>query len=110
MKINHHAFCQLNLGTGAAFVFKLTVTLLFLLFSIGLLQVHADWKKHVLFIAVDDLTDTSGCYGDLVAQTPHIDALATSGVMFSRAHNQLPLCYATRASVMTGRCPDEIKV
>lgn len=67
-------------------------------------------KPNILFIAADDLSCALGCYGDPIAQTPHLDRLAATSVTFLNAYNQLPLCNPTRASVMTGLRPDTIKV
>ncbi len=64
----------------------------------------------MLFVSVDDLGCTLGCYQDVVAQTPNIDRWSAQGTCFLPAYNQLPLCNPTRAPVMTGLRPDQIKV
>ena len=93
---------------------KLVGTIFVLIFLVSGAVVRAETiqssKPNVLFIAVDDLACTLGCYGDQVAKTPNIDRLAASGVCFHQAYNQLPLCNPTRASLLTGLRPDQIKV
>ena len=63
-------------------------------------------SPNVLFIAIDDLNDWLGVMGGHPdAVTPHMDELATDGVLFRNAHCQAPLCGPSRASIMTGLRP-----
>jgi iduronate 2-sulfatase len=60
-------------------------------------------RPNVLFITVDDLNDWVGCLGgNPDAKTPNLDRLAQQSVLFNNAHCQVALCYASRASFMTG--------
>ncbi|MFW6189973.1 MAG: sulfatase [Planctomycetota bacterium] len=65
----------------------------------------ANDRPNVLFIVVDDLRPQLGCYGHQQMVTPHIDRLAERGVTFRRAYCQVPVCGATRASLLTGVRP-----
>jgi len=67
-------------------------------------------KTNVLFIIVDDLRPALGCYGDKLAFTPNIDALAQKGVLFKKAYCQQAVCSPSRTSILTGLRPDQSRV
>lgn len=50
-------------------------------------------RPNFLFIIVDDLRTTLGCYGDINAYTPNIDALAKDSLVFTEAFAQVRICY-----------------
>lgn len=63
-------------------------------------------KPNVLFIAVDDLRPQLGCYGQSQIISPNIDRVSNEGVLFEKAYCQVPICMASRASLLTGYRPD----
>ena len=59
-------------------------------------------EKNIVFFITDDESPTLGCYGDKVARSPHIDALAADGTLFLNAFATTASCSASRSVVMSG--------
>ena len=63
-------------------------------------------RPNVVIILSDDQGwGDVGCYGAEDAQTPHLDALAASGVRLLDFYANAPMCSPTRAALLTGRYP-----
>ncbi|KAM4664130.1 iduronate 2-sulfatase isoform 2-T2 [Discoglossus pictus] len=65
---------------------------------------------NVLFIIVDDLRTSLGCYGDSLVKSPNIDQLASQSVLFTNAYAQQAVCAPSRVSFLTGRRPDTTRL
>ena len=63
-----------------------------------------------MFIAVDDLRTSLGCYADRLVKSPNIDQLARQSRQFNRAYCHQAVCGPSRNSILTGRLPDNTRV
>lgn len=64
--------------------------------------------RDILFISIDTLRwDRLGCTGHDSAETPNIDRLAASGVLYPNAVAAAPLTLPSHATIFTGRLPIE---
>ncbi len=68
-------------------------------------------KPNIVFILADDLgiKDLS-CEGSTFHETPHIDAIAKSGMRFTNGYSTCQVCSPSRASIMSGQYPARIGI
>ena len=77
--------------------------------SVGLrhnaVQAETDGKRppNVLFVLPDEWRGQAlGCMGNPDVQTPHLDQLASEGVLFRNTLANAPVCCPARANILTG--------
>jgi choline-sulfatase len=61
-------------------------------------------KPNVLFIISDEHNaSVTGCYGNGIVRTPHLDALAARGATFDACYTNSPLCVPSRLAFTAGK-------
>ena len=60
---------------------------------------------NVLWLTSEDNGPHLGCYGDDYATTPHLDALAAKGMIYTRAISNAPVCAPARTTIISGLYP-----
>lgn len=82
---------------------KLLVPLLVLFACLLHADANAAAKPNIIYILADDLGyGDLGCYGQAKLTTPHLDALAASGIKFTRHYAGSTVCAPSRCVLMTG--------
>ena len=85
-------------------MWRLNFLLVWMLGNSSFSQDESPVIRNVLFLISDDLkASVLGCYGDQVCETPHIDALASRGMVFDHAYCQGTSCQPSRQSLMFSR-------
>ncbi|QOD61985.1 sulfatase [Polaribacter haliotis] len=62
-------------------------------------------KPNILLLYMDDLRPQLASFGASQIISPNIDALAKKGIQFTNAYCNVPVCGASRASMLTGMLP-----
>jgi arylsulfatase A-like enzyme len=85
---------------------NIVYTLCPLIFTTGFAQQKNIKDFNVIFIVSDQHKATvMGCAGDLVVRTPNLDAMAETGVRFTKMYCASPLSAPSRAAFITGTYP-----
>ncbi len=62
----------------------------------------AEKRPNILWIVAENVKLDFGCYGGSGVRTPNVDALAASGVRYTRVFSTAPACAPSRSAFMTG--------
>jgi len=68
------------------------------------LVIAAD-RPNILWVTSEDHGPEMGCYGDKLARTPNVDAIAAKGMIFKRAWSVAPVCAPARTAIISGMYP-----
>lgn len=79
----------------------LALLILFAMSQFGI----SEERPNILWLTSEDHGPAIGCYGDTLARTPNVDALASKGMIFRTAWSVAPVCAPARTAIITGLYP-----
>ncbi|MDB4438520.1 sulfatase-like hydrolase/transferase [bacterium] len=83
------------------------LTIILSLLALPLLAAPPQTKPNIVVILTDDLGyGDLECYGHPHIKTPHLNAMAQSGIRFTDCYSAAPVCSPSRVGLMTGRSPN----
>ncbi|MCB1086816.1 MAG: sulfatase, partial [Verrucomicrobiae bacterium] len=87
-------------------IFLLSLPLLWILATVDS-EAQGSGKLNVLFILADDLgyMDVGFTHPGTFYETPHLNRLASGGMVFADFYAACPVCSPTRSSILTGKYP-----
>lgn len=59
-------------------------------------------RPNILWLTSEDHNLQMGCYGDALARTPNVDALAAKGMRYRHVWSCVPVCAPARTAIITG--------
>ncbi len=82
---------------------RITTTIILVLFlaTVGS-PAFAESRPNILWITVEDMSPTLGCWGDDYATTPNIDKFAQRAVRYTNAFATASVCSPARSTIITG--------
>jgi arylsulfatase A-like enzyme len=83
-------------------------TLLALATLASVLTASAADRPNILWLTSEDHGPHLRCYGDPLARTPNVDALAAKGMLFTRAWSCAPVCAPARTTIISGMYPPSL--
>ncbi len=82
--------------------------LAWMILSVSPLTALAADLPNILWLTSEDHGPEMGCYGDPLARTPHVDAIAAKGMLFKHAWSTVPVCAPARTAIISGMYPSSI--
>ncbi|KAF4094388.1 hypothetical protein AMELA_G00014540 [Ameiurus melas] len=73
---------------------------------IGTTETHNVSTPNIIIMLMDDMGwGDLGIFGEPSKETPHLDTMASQGMLFPNFYSANPLCSPSRAALLTGRLP-----